>query len=394
MKILVIAHCTDLSGANKSLLDVVHRLREKHDVRVLVNSDHGKLVEALRSQGIEYIVASYSWWYARSATGFCRKVYRYVSDWLKYWRNRMTSDQLNAIQREHFDCVYTNTSVIDVGYRIATILGIPHYWHLREYGDADFAFRRIRSVGYMKRAFSSAKRCIFISKSLYKSYQKRFSITNGSVVYNGFSISALSGHGASGPTCNGVYNILVTGQVIPGKGQDQAIQAVSELYHDDNPVHLFLAGQVDQSYLRPILQRFPDSSKWLTVLGSVANMHELRDSMYMELVCSHSEAFGRVTVEAMLHRIPVIGARSGATPELVEDNETGFLFELGNVKELKEKILYLIHNPDVRERIVSNAYVFANKFTIDNTCRGVEQILESSTQSVPSAGLELGSKRV
>ena len=38
-------------------------------------------------------------------------------------------------------------------------------------------------------------------------------------------------------------------------------------------------------------------------------------------MASRAEAFGRVTVEYMLKGIPVIGARSGATTELISDKE-------------------------------------------------------------------------
>jgi glycosyltransferase involved in cell wall biosynthesis len=43
-------------------------------------------------------------------------------------------------------------------------------------------------------------------------------------------------------------------------------------------------------------------------------------------MCSHSEAFGRVTVEGMKSRLAIVGAAGGATPELIEDGRTGLLF--------------------------------------------------------------------
>jgi glycosyltransferase involved in cell wall biosynthesis len=42
---------------------------------------------------------------------------------------------------------------------------------------------------------------------------------------------------------------------------------------------------------------------------------------------------------------PVIGANIGGIPELVINGKTGFLFEPGNVDELKEKLLLLWCNP-------------------------------------------------
>ena len=55
-------------------------------------------------------------------------------------------------------------------------------------------------------------------------------------------------------------------------------------------------------------------------------------------MCSRSEAFGRVTVEYLRRGRPVIGTRSGGTPELVEDGVTGFLYEPGDCTALAHRI--------------------------------------------------------
>jgi glycosyltransferase involved in cell wall biosynthesis len=64
------------------------------------------------------------------------------------------------------------------------------------------------------------------------------------------------------------------------------------------------------------------------------------------LMCSRSEAFGRVTIEGMLAGKPVIGSRSGATPELIQDGVTGLIYEPRNYKQLAQKIEYLYANPE------------------------------------------------
>ncbi len=51
---------------------------------------------------------------------------------------------------------------------------------------------------------------------------------------------------------------------------------------------------------------------------------------------------------------PVIGARIGGIPELVEDGKTGLLFESGSKEELKEKIKYLHENVEIRSRLSEN----------------------------------------
>jgi glycosyltransferase involved in cell wall biosynthesis len=50
------------------------------------------------------------------------------------------------------------------------------------------------------------------------------------------------------------------------------------------------------------------------------------------------EMFGLVLLEAMVHGIPVIAPRLGGIPEIVEDGNTGFLFEPGNPVDLAKKM--------------------------------------------------------
>lgn len=49
-------------------------------------------------------------------------------------------------------------------------------------------------------------------------------------------------------------------------------------------------------------------------------------------------------IESLCMGTPVLGARIGGIPELINEGETGAIFEAGNEKELKEKIIYLFNH--------------------------------------------------
>lgn len=51
-------------------------------------------------------------------------------------------------------------------------------------------------------------------------------------------------------------------------------------------------------------------------------------------------------MEAFTLGIPVIGARIGGIPELIIEGETGLLFNPGDAGDLREKMKYLIDNPE------------------------------------------------
>jgi glycosyltransferase involved in cell wall biosynthesis len=62
-----------------------------------------------------------------------------------------------------------------------------------------------------------------------------------------------------------------------------------------------------------------------------------------------NEAFGCTPVEAMAAGTPVVATRSGAIPETIIDQETGFLVERNDSDALAEAILKLLENDALRE---------------------------------------------
>lgn len=376
MKALFVSHCNDLSGANKSFLNLIENLKDIMDIVVLCNQYPGGLTDRLDAIGIEYIKADYNWWYIKPRKKKIKQIYRKLADKHAYKKKWLTAALLEKLNEENFDIVYTNTSTVDAGVKIAEILNIPHVWHIREFGKEDFDFIPMFSFEKYQSAFQKSKKIIVISEALKKKYCSYVNENKLVKIYNGFEIEKLQSDSLK-HNLKKKINIIVTGQVCVGKGQVQAIRAVSKLYSEGYPVHLYIAGEVDQNYLNPILIDYPDNKKWLSILGSVKDMYALRNEMDIELVCSRSEAFGRVTLEAMLHSIPVIGSRAGGTPELISDHKTGLLFEYGNVDELVYCIKELCSNQTLYELIVENARKYAGNFTIQRTAEQVFEVLKS-----------------
>ncbi len=76
---------------------------------------------------------------------------------------------------------------------------------------------------------------------------------------------------------------------------------------------------------------------------------------------SYSEGLPTSVLEAMSVGLPTIATDVGGTREVVKDYETGFLIEPKNTKQLEERILELISNPQLRENIGRNARLFVKK---------------------------------
>jgi len=77
-----------------------------------------------------------------------------------------------------------------------------------------------------------------------------------------------------------------------------------------------------------------------------------------------NEAFGITIIEAMACELPVVASKNGGIVDIIKDNENGYLFEINNIEEMKEKIkmaLKSTFNP--RKYVIQN---FTWEKTVDN----------------------------
>lgn len=89
-------------------------------------------------------------------------------------------------------------------------------------------------------------------------------------------------------------------------------------------------------------------------LGKQDNLEELYSISDLMLLLSEKESFGLVALEAMACGVPCIGTNIGGLPEVILDGETGYICELGNLKEIAEKSIHILMNTQIHTHF-SNA---------------------------------------
>ncbi|NUK31289.1 N-acetyl-alpha-D-glucosaminyl L-malate synthase BshA [Parageobacillus sp. VR-IP] len=90
-------------------------------------------------------------------------------------------------------------------------------------------------------------------------------------------------------------------------------------------------------------------------LGKQDKLDELYSISDVMLLLSEKESFGLVLLEAMACGVPCIGTTIGGIPEVIEDGETGFLCELGNVEEIAEKAMRILTDPHLHMYMAKQA---------------------------------------
>nr|WP_277871631.1 glycosyltransferase family 4 protein [Brachyspira aalborgi] len=81
---------------------------------------------------------------------------------------------------------------------------------------------------------------------------------------------------------------------------------------------------------------------------------------------SRFESFGLIFLEAMIFSKPVIGTNVSGIPEAVSDGVSGILIEDENSEDLKNALIKLIENKDIRESMGKNGRrIYEEKFTAE-----------------------------
>lgn len=147
--------------------------------------------------------------------------------------------------------------------------------------------------------------------------------------------------------------ILFLGWVTKNKGVFDIVEAADKLRN--NNIKFVIAGDGDA---------FEDIVKLVESKGLVDKFDfrgwvkgdeklDLFNESDIYILASYKEGYPNALMEAMASSIPVISSRVGSTPDLIQDNVNGYLFEAGNIDQLVEKILILSQDQDERIKIAS-----------------------------------------
>lgn len=144
---------------------------------------------------------------------------------------------------------------------------------------------------------------------------------------------------------------LFVGRLTPEKGINTLLSAWQSV--GGLPLQIIGDGPL-QKAVESVAASFP-SVELLGRLSSEQTYSRMRDAQALIFPSEWYETFGRVAIEAFAQSTPVIAASIGAIAELVQDGETGLLFEPGNMLELSAKVRWAAEHPGDMRRMGENA---------------------------------------
>jgi glycosyltransferase involved in cell wall biosynthesis len=161
---------------------------------------------------------------------------------------------------------------------------------------------------------------------------------------------------------DGVVRLLAVGSVVPGKGYDVLIAALTTL--TDLPWQLKIAGDTGRdrataAKIEDDIARFKLTDR-IALLGAVApaRLAELYRAADLFVLASRFESYGMAYAEAVAYGLPTIGTTAGAIPETLP-GESAILVKPDDAAALAHALRRLIADSNERQKISSAARVAA-----------------------------------
>jgi phosphatidylinositol alpha-1,6-mannosyltransferase len=156
--------------------------------------------------------------------------------------------------------------------------------------------------------------------------------------------------------------ILTLARVIERKGHDKVIEALPCVMEKQPRIKYVICGPREESYHQKLQRKIDDLGlKDRVIFTGYVKAHEipvfynLCDVYIMpsrELTTvGDTEGFGITFLEANACEKPVIGGNSGGVADAIVDGETGFLVDPENPKEIAEKLILLLSDSELAEKL-------------------------------------------
>ena len=333
MKVLYLDHAEALGGAEHSLLALLRSL-DLARVEPVLACPSGKLADGARALDVPVVEVQLEKLKSRNPFSSLARLRR---------GGRRLREVLAS---GPFTVFHANTLRAAVyASQVARRAGVPLIWHVRDH-----------DVPGIVRAVLMRSCTVAIATSQFLADWLASSKTR--LVPNGIDFARVPADEAGDAFRQELgipFDVPVVGclgRIRPWKGQGYFVQAVAELA-PRLPEAAFLVvgstlfpdpGRDYEAELRAEAERLDVAHRILFTGHRDDPLAALR-AMDVVVNCSENEPFGRVVVEAMACRRPVVAFSSGAVPELVVDGSTGLLVPFGDTAALAQAVLDLVRSP-------------------------------------------------
>jgi mannosyltransferase len=181
----------------------------------------------------------------------------------------------------------------------------------------------------------------------------------------------------------GRYGVGVVGRIREEKGQGDFIEAIKPLlpaHPEWKAVLVGLAKSTERQWVESLCEGLGDR---LVLAGEQREIQGWYQGLSILVNPSHMEGYSLVNVEAMASGCCVVTSRLEHFEDMLEHGRTGFFFEPGDVKGMRELLDTLMRDPGRAREVGRNAAEHArSRFGIEHEARALRTLYDSLLKRV------------
>jgi N-acetyl-alpha-D-glucosaminyl L-malate synthase BshA len=151
------------------------------------------------------------------------------------------------------------------------------------------------------------------------------------------------------------------------------------------PSKLLMIGEGPERKKAELLAKQLGIKSHVFFLGNSTEIAKILCYSDVFLLPSQTESFGLAALEAMAAKTAVISTNTGGLPEVNIQGRTGYLSDLGDVKDMAKNAISILEDPVILEQFKQNAKEHAKNFSIGNILPVYEDIYKSCYKSEHSS---------
>lgn len=173
------------------------------------------------------------------------------------------------------------------------------------------------------------------------------------------------------------FLVVSVSNLRPVKNIPMLIKAAKQLVPKYPELQFVVIGEGNQ---RPYLEKLVKSynlSDNFHLVGKISNPAPFLARADIGVLTSKSESLSNTLIEYSLSGLPVVASDVGGNREIIEDGQTGFLFESDNLDHLIEKLNVLIENEQLRKTLgTAGKKTVLNKFPMERCLKEYQSFYE------------------
>ncbi|MCP4971920.1 MAG: glycosyltransferase family 4 protein, partial [Arcobacter sp.] len=160
------------------------------------------------------------------------------------------------------------------------------------------------------------------------------------------------------------------------KGVDIFIKTMPTILEEYKNIQFVIVGSGKQVETLKTLAKKLNVFNSIKFYGKINNIAKIYKSLDILVHTSiQPEPFGRVVIEGMANKLPVISTNIGGPIEIITHSKDGFLLPPGNSNLLSKQIIRLIKSSELRTQIGNNAFQkVKDNFDITTTTQNIEKL--------------------